>query len=209
MFNFTKRYVNSVSLVISLIIFCFLNTNILSVSKLDSKNFFISNQVLSKIETMQKAASNFNKSNDVKETKKANTKENKVKKSVNWQIEIPAIKLNAPIAEGTTLKVMDEYIGHFEETPKDEGNIALAAHNRGYKVNYFQNLKKLKEGDNIIYKYKGKQIKYSVTIHKIIKDTDWSLLENTKENRITLITCVENQPEYRRCIQAVEITKNK
>ena len=30
-------------------------------------------------------------------------------------------------------------------------------------------------------------------------------LENTEENRITLITCVENQKEYRRCIQAEEI----
>ena len=27
---------------------------------------------------------------------------------------------------------------------------------------------------------------------------------NTKDNKLTLITCVENQPQYRRCIQAVE-----
>ena len=26
----------------------------------------------------------------------------------------------------------------------------------------------------------------------------------TEENRITLITCVENEPEYRRCIQGIE-----
>ena len=39
---------------------------------------------------------------------------------------------------------------------------------------------------------------------KIIKDIDWEPLENTKENKITLITCVENEPEYRRCIQAIE-----
>jgi len=30
-------------------------------------------------------------------------------------------------------------------------------------------------------------------------------LKNTFDNRITLITCVEDQPEYRRCIQGTEI----
>ena len=33
----------------------------------------------------------------------------------------------------------------------------------------------------------------------IIKDNDWEKLEQTEENAITLITCIENQPEYRRC----------
>ena len=36
---------------------------------------------------------------------------------------------------------------------------------------------------------------------------DLSKIEETKENRITLITCVENMPEYRLCIQAEEIKK--
>ena len=39
---------------------------------------------------------------------------------------------------------------------------------------------------------------------RIIKDTEWKYLKNTEDNRLTLITCVENQPEYRRCVQAVE-----
>ena len=44
---------------------------------------------------------------------------------------------------------------------------------------------------------------------RIIKDTDWNFLENTEDNMLTLITCVENQPEYRRCIQAVERREEK
>ena len=39
---------------------------------------------------------------------------------------------------------------------------------------------------------------------RIIKDTEWEYLDNTEENMLTLITCVENEPEYRRCVQAVE-----
>lgn len=191
MINFTKRYVNTVSLILSIIIFCLLN------------NFIIKNFISNEIQVETNQIQNY----EIKsETKKNQTKENKkeVVQEANWQIEIPQINLKAEISEGTTKEIMDKYVGHFEETKKDKGNIGLAAHNRGYKVNYFQDLKKLKEGDEVIYKYNGKQRKYTVKTLKIIKDTDWSLLENTKDNRITLITCVENEPEYRRCIQAIE-----
>ena len=123
-----------------------------------------------------------------------------------WYLEIPSINLKANISEGTTKEVMDNYIGHFEETQKTIGNIGLAAHNRGYKNNYFKDLKKLKTGDEIKYRYKDFEKTYIVEEHKIIKDTDWSSLENTEEDKITLITCVENEPEYRRCIQGIEKT---
>jgi len=75
----------------------------------------------------------------------------------------------------------------------------------GYPVNYFGKLKDLQIGDEIIYKTKYGTKKYKVKTKTIIKDTDWSYLRNTKDNRITLITCVENKPELRRCIQALEI----
>lgn len=88
---------------------------------------------------------------------------------------------------------------------KEYGNIALAAHNRGYKVNYFQDLKKLEIGDEIYYSYKNMKRKYIVNSKAIIRDTDLQVLENTKENILTLITCLENEPQYRRCIQALEV----
>ena len=121
-----------------------------------------------------------------------------------WQIEIPKISLKANIAEGTTKETLNQYIGHFENTQKENGNIGLAAHNRGYEVNYFHDLKLLQKGDEIKYTYNQYQKIYEVEKCRIIKDTEWEYLENTEDNRLTLITCVENQPEYRRCIQAVE-----
>ena len=121
-----------------------------------------------------------------------------------WQIEIPKISLIANITEGTTKEILNHYVGHFEETQKENGNIGLAAHNRGYEVNYFQDLKLLKKGDEIKYKHNEFEKIYEVEKCRIIKDTEWEYLENTEENRLTLITCVENEPEYRRCVQAVE-----
>ena len=121
-----------------------------------------------------------------------------------WQIEIPKIFLIADISEGTTKGVLNQYVGHFERTSKENGNIGLAAHNRGYDVNYFKDLKLLKEGDEIKYKHNEFEKIYEVEKCRIIKDTEWKYLEETEENMLTLITCVENQPEYRRCIQAIE-----
>ena len=116
---------------------------------------------------------------------------NNTKEKTRWKVIIPAISLEAAISEGT-------------ETAKINGNIGLAAHNRGYKVNYFSNLKKVKEDDEIIYQYQDYKKTYVVTKNVVIKDIDWSYLQNTKENKITLITCIENEPNYRRCVQGIE-----
>ena len=121
-----------------------------------------------------------------------------------WRIEIPKIGINAPIRAGTSQTVLATAVGHFEESVDWNGNVALAGHNRGYNCNFFQNIKNLQEGDKIIYYTEyGKRV-YKVVINKIIQQTDWSYIKNTEDNRITLITCVENMYEYRRCIQAIE-----
>lgn len=122
-----------------------------------------------------------------------------------WQIEIPKIDLIAPISEGTSQEVMLEFIGHFENTSIWNGNVGLAAHNRGYPINYFSRLKELKKGDKVVYKTKYGIKTYSVKTILTIEDTDWSYLQKTKENKITLITCVENKPSQRLCVQATEI----
>ena len=126
-------------------------------------------------------------------------------KNENWILEIPKIGLRANINYGTTKEVMDKYIGHFDNTNFWNGNIGLAAHNRGYPVNYFGRLKELQIGDEINYTTVFGTKNYKVKTIIVIADTDWSYLEKTEDDRITLITCVENQPNYRRCIQGIEI----
>lgn len=121
-----------------------------------------------------------------------------------WKIQIPSIGLIADISNGTDKETLNKYVGHFIETPIEDGNIALAGHNRGYDVNYFSRLKELREGDEIIYIHNEINRIYKVTKNKIIKDTDIDVLRNTEENILTLITCVENEPNYRRCVQAEE-----
>ncbi len=162
--------------------------------------------------TMQIFIKNYHIDNEIGQEimKNTNIEQDRVLKGDNlekneiWQIEIPKISLIANIAEGTTKEILNQYVGHFENTSVEHGNIGLAAHNRGYEVNYFANLKQLKEGDEVKYTHNDFQKIYLVEKCKIIKDTDWDVLNETEENMLTLITCVENEPEYRRCIQAIE-----
>ena len=121
-----------------------------------------------------------------------------------WQIEIPKISLVANISEGTTKEVLNQYVGHFEKTSRKEGNIGLAANNKGYGINYLENLKLLIKGDEIKYTYNGFEKIYEVKKCRIIRSTELQYLEETEDNMMSLITYVENQPEYRRCIQASE-----
>lgn len=211
MIRYTKRYVNILSLIITIIIFSFTNQisitpnkiNINSISNLFKRNLVLvelnSNNINQETKENIPLVKNQNNNNE----QIINETQEKIK-NVNWKITIPQISLEAEISEGTRKEVMDKFVGHFEETTKTSGNVGLAAHNRGYPINYFADIKKLKEGDEIIYKYFEFEKTYLVTENKIIKDIDWEPLENTKENKITLITCVENEPEYRRCIQAIE-----
>lgn len=211
MIRYTKRYVNIVSLIITIIIFSFTNQisitsnkiNINSISNLFKRNLVLVELNSNNINQETKENIPLVKNQNNNDEQIINEIQEKIK-NVNWKITIPQISLEAEISEGTRKEVMDKFVGHFEETTKTSGNVGLAAHNRGYPVNYFADIKKLKEGDEIIYKYFEFEKTYLVIENKIIEDIDWEPLENTKENKITLITCVENEPEYRRCIQAIE-----
>ena len=198
MISYTKKNINILTFIISIIIFIFINFLFQGINFANQKQE-IPKESISKNEIVQ------NEPTQQEETKQQEQKVEEQQEDVKeWAIEIPIISLKAEISEGTDTETLNKYVGHFEETSDLNGNIGLAAHNRGYPVNYFARIKDLKEGDEIYYKYNGVEKKYIVEIKEIIKDTDWKYLEQTKENKITLITCVEDAPMYRRCIQAVE-----
>ena len=194
--NFSHKNILLISFIISILIFIFFNQIFFK-----NQNKFFENS-LEKIipDNIEIELKTPNSTVAISEQYQNNIDTQKI-----WQIEIPKINLAAPIAEGTSTNIMNEYVGHFEETPKNKGNIGLAAHNRGYKINYFRDLKLLQKGDLIIYTYNGEISKYSVNELGIIKDTDWSKLESSSQDKLTLITCLEDEPEYRRYIQAVKL----
>lgn len=119
-------------------------------------------------------------------------------------LKIEKINLNGAVKEGSTNEILRDYIGHIEETAKYDGNVGLAAHNRGNKYSYFARINELEPGDEIVYTTKYGERKYIVDTKKEILETDWSKLEGTTDNRLTLITCIKNKVNQRLCVQAVQ-----
>ena len=189
---YTNKFINLISFVLTIIIFfiiCFFVFN---------KNMHI------------KQLSEFVPKIDIiKDNKKDNENSKSEEKTSldlgSWYIEIPSINLSAPIAEGTDNNTLNTKVGHFVDSAIESGNIGLAGHNRGYEYNFFQDLKKLKKEDQIIYTHESFKKIYIVDKIEIIENSDWSYLKESEKNIITLITCIENQPQYRRCVQAVEL----
>lgn len=200
MFNYSKRNLIIISVILSLVVL--LSINLIRIKFfLDQKNNENSILKTSQLKSNKNEEKNKNhfEIKNIEEIVLNQYSEN------DWRILIPKIDLDAPILEGTSQEVLRRGVGHFENTDTWNGNICLAAHNRGYKYNYFQEIKNLEIGDIIEYKKNDELRKYSVVWIGKIKETDFSYLEDTNENMITLITCAENMPEYRVCVQAYEI----
>ena len=77
---------------------------------------------------------------ETKQTEQINQESNQIQE---WKITIPVINIEAPIKQGVSQDVLANYVGHFEETQLENGNIGLAAHNRGNNPSYFKEIKTL------------------------------------------------------------------
>jgi sortase A len=116
-------------------------------------------------------------------------------------LSIPKLNLTVKVYEGETLENMRVGVGHFEFTSAWDGNVGVAGHNRGVPV-AIGGIKDLKDGDEIIYATKYGTRAYVVYSKTQITDTDYSYLGWSDTNIITMITCVQNTPGVRWCVQA-------
>ena len=119
-------------------------------------------------------------------------------------IKIPSIDLVATIYQGTSNEILKYWVGHFENTPDWQGNVALASHNEGSYAHYFSRINELEIGEEIIYITNMGERRYQVYENKIIEETNVKVLENTKDNTITLITCITGKRNFRRCVVGKE-----
>lgn len=211
MFNYSKRNRIIISIILSIVILVIVNFILIKFKESQKKDinptFILKTSYHLSNEKSNLVENNCNTEEIVEEEKNINIDEVVLNQYTDnsWRIYISKINLDAPILDGTSQENLRRGVTHFEETPVFDGNVCLAAHNRGYKYNYFQELKRLEIGDIIKYQKDQSIRTYSVVWKGKIKETDLSYLKNTKENILTLITCVENMPELRLCVQAYEI----
>ena len=109
------------------------------------------------------------------------------------------------VFEGETMRNMDLGAGRFSFSGINSGNTALIGHNRGRTNGFFSFVRTLQEGDIITLDMNGIIRTYSVTHSLIVHETDFAPLMEFGHNRLSLVTCVEYRPRYRRIAVAVEI----
>lgn len=119
-------------------------------------------------------------------------------------VSISRVGLNCKVYEGATDASMAKGAGHYSGTGLYAGNVSLFGHNRGSHP-YFGKLKNVQVGDEVVYQTNQGTKTYQVTFVGSISSTDHSYMNEMGDNRITMITCIANQPSLRLCVQAVEI----
>jgi sortase A len=106
------------------------------------------------------------------------------------RIQIPAIKVDAPIVQGDgweqLKKGIAQHIGSAD--PGEIGNVVLSAHNDVYGE-LFRYLDKLAPGDKVILFTQQRQYVYIVTQTIIVQPTQVEVMAATAEPTVTLISC--------------------
>lgn len=123
-------------------------------------------------------------------------------------LEIEKIGLSVHVYDSdpdTVLEDMKKGVAHYKSTSYFDGNVGLSAHNGNASYSFFDRLKELKEGDTLTYQTELGTRSYRVQTIATIADDDWSMLERTEDNRLTLTTCITGQETQRLCVQAVEV----
>ena len=119
-------------------------------------------------------------------------------------LKIPTLNLSVKVYQGTDSAQLAKGTGHFTNTSIWDGNVCVAAHNRGVN-NHFGQIHTLDTGDRITLTTRLGTRTYAVTSVTKISETDNTMLTATADNCITLFTCVRDERPYRWCVRAVEI----
>ena len=118
-------------------------------------------------------------------------------------LKIPAINLSVKVYQGTDSAALKKGAGHFTNTSIWDGNACFAGHNRGVN-NHFGKIHTLEAGDTVTLTTMLGTRTYAVTSVEKVSVNDSSGTASTTDNRVTLYTCVMNQPEYRWCVTAIQ-----
>ena len=102
-------------------------------------------------------------------------------------LEIPAIRLQVPVLEGTDDLTLNQGVGHIEGTPLPGkgGNVGIAGHRDGF----FRGLKDIHEGDTIDLITQTGSSHYVVDEIVIVSPEDTWVLRPRRFPSLTLVTC--------------------
>jgi sortase A len=103
------------------------------------------------------------------------------------RVSIPKINLDVIVVEGTNHKALRLGPGHLKSTPMpgELGNSVISAH----RDTFFRHIYELTKGDQIDVTRDGHDFIFEVIGKRIVKPDDLSVVKNSNDARLTLITC--------------------
>lgn len=103
------------------------------------------------------------------------------------RLEIPAIGLDAWVADGTDARTLRRSVGWIEGTARfgEPGNIGLAAH----RDTHFRELGKLERGDRIAVTTDHGSFAYEVDSIRIVEPDQFEVLADGDRSSLSLVTC--------------------
>lgn len=106
------------------------------------------------------------------------------------RIQIPAIKVDAPVVQGDAWEQLKKGVGQHigGPNPGENGNLVLSAHNDIFGE-IFRELDKLQPGDVFILYTSQRQYNYIVTGTQIVEPTRVEVMDSTPNATVTLISC--------------------
>jgi sortase A len=106
------------------------------------------------------------------------------------RLQIPAIKIDAPVVQGDGWEQLKKGVGQNigSANPGQTGNVILSAHNDVYGE-LFRYLDKLQPGDQVILYSQQRQYVYVVDRTAIVEPTAVEVMASTGSPTVTLISC--------------------
>jgi len=121
---------------------------------------------------------------------------------------IPSIALDQDIQEGQSIYTVNKGVWRFPKaaSPGQIGNTVFIGHRFTYKgPSVFAHLDLVKGGDNITLIWNGLKYSYTVSETKLVSPSDTSIIQPTKDKRITIYTCAPMwSTKYRLAVIAQE-----
>ncbi len=106
------------------------------------------------------------------------------------RIQIPAIKVDAPVVQGDGWDQLRKGVGQHigSANPGKTGNVVLSAHNDVFGE-IFRDLDKLQNGDQVILFTSTRQYTYIIQQSLIVEPTQVEVMKATTDPTVTLISC--------------------
>ena len=133
--------------------------------------------------------------------------------NVSDRLVIPGIKVDMPIFESTNAGILLKggWVFPNTSTPDKGRNTVIFGHRFRYLppiTNTFYSLDKVEVEDTFTIAWKGVIYSYKITEKKIIEPTDFSVLNQNSESKITLITCAPLFSTKQRLVVIGTLVKN-